>query len=47
MVEIKKEKKKMKKTYQAPAFSVAEVMQDVIMASAHDNFGVYKTTWYN
>jgi hypothetical protein len=41
-----KGEKKMKKNYQAPAFSMTLVMQDVIMASATDNFGKYKSEWY-
>jgi hypothetical protein len=36
----------MKKNYQAPAFSMTLVLQDVIMASATDNFGKYKEEWY-
>ena len=36
----------MKKDYQTPLFSMTNVMQDVIMASATDNFGKYKETWY-
>jgi hypothetical protein len=43
-----KGEKKMKKNYQAPLFSMTVVLQDVIMASATDNFGKYKWTsdWF-
>jgi hypothetical protein len=41
-----KGEKKMKKNYQETAFSMTLVMQDVIMASATDNFGKYKSEWY-
>ena len=36
----------MKKTYIQPTVCITLAMQEVIMASATENFGQYKTTWY-